>query len=193
MEKLADTPILTVRRATNQDVPGIVATVRECFDEYGFSWEEDGYCSDLYDPETHYIALGNDFWVAVEGEMVVATVALEHFPPVPGAFGSTTLVEGMVRASGVDCSLERLYVKPSHRKQGLGLRLTQLVVDTAIERGRTALEIWSDKKLVDAHRLYSRFGALRVGERICDDPDESPEWGMVLPLTRNSALGKASE
>jgi hypothetical protein len=44
------------------------------------------------------------------------------------------------------------------------------------------MEIWSDKKLLDGHRLYEKVGAVLVGERLCHDPDQSPEWGLVLDL-----------
>lgn len=44
------------------------------------------------------------------------------------------------------------------------------------------MEIWSDKRFVEAHRLYQRLGAFVVADRICSDPDNSPEWGLLLPL-----------
>jgi hypothetical protein len=46
------------------------------------------------------------------------------------------------------------------------------------------MEIWSDKLLADAHRLYQRHGAEVVAERVHDDPDASAEWGLVLELGR---------
>lgn len=179
---MADEPIVTIRPATKGDSEGIVATVREVFEEYGFAWDKDDYCADLYDVEAHYLAKGNLFWVAEVGGVVVGTVGLEFFGKVAGELGGVTILDGKVRVAGSDCSLERLYVRPSARGQGLGRALTELVINEAHARGREAMEIWSDKKLEDAHRLYGKFGASVVGERICDDPDESPEWGMLLVL-----------
>jgi hypothetical protein len=44
------------------------------------------------------------------------------------------------------------------------------------------MELWSDKRFGPAHRLYGQFGAEVVGDRICDDPDKSPEWGLRIDL-----------
>ncbi|MEJ7569534.1 MAG: GNAT family N-acetyltransferase [Gaiellaceae bacterium] len=80
-------------------------------------------------------------------------------------------------------SLERLYVLPPGRGQGLGAALLRAVIEEARERGFVRLEIWTDKLLIDAHRLYERFGAYRDGERVNDDPDASHEWRYVLALS----------
>jgi hypothetical protein len=44
------------------------------------------------------------------------------------------------------------------------------------------MEIWSDKRFAEAHALYRSLGAKLVGERICHDPEQSPEWGFLLDL-----------
>ena len=64
-----------------------------------------------------------------------------------------------------------MYVLPAARGTGLGSALLTAVVDEARRRGHVRLEIWSDKLLVDAHRLYERHGARIVAERVNDDPD----------------------
>lgn len=146
--------------------------------------------ADLYDLEGHYLSKGHGFWMAkletdlqkVAKGIIVGTCGLELFPRLPGTPGTTLPIESQVRACGADCSLERLYVLPTARDLGLGSALLRTAIAHALEEGRTWMEIWSDKKLTLAHQLYERFGALRVGERICDDPDESPEWGMALEL-----------
>jgi hypothetical protein len=56
------------------------------------------------------------------------------------------------------------------------------VLEEARAADRRRLAIWSDKRFADAHRLYERFGARVVAERVGDDPDKSPEWGLVLGL-----------
>jgi GNAT superfamily N-acetyltransferase len=83
---------------------------------------------------------------------------------------------------GCDCSLERLYVRGAARGKGAGSALLRTVLEAARAAGRRRLAIWSDKRFADAHRLYERFGARVVAERVCDDPDESPEWGLVVAL-----------
>jgi hypothetical protein len=53
------------------------------------------------------------------------------------------------------------------------------------------MEMWSDKRFEDAHRLYQKLGAEVVGERICHDPDQSPEWGLLLPVSTDSRYERA--
>jgi GNAT superfamily N-acetyltransferase len=160
-----------------------VAVVKAVYAEYGFTWEAEGYHADLYDVQAHYWDRGHAFWVALDdSRRVVGTVALKVYDPVPGEPGAITRVAGRVRIAGADCSLDRLYVHPEARRQGLGMRLSELVIAEARSMGRRLMEIWSDKKFEDAHRLYGRLGARQVTDRILDDPDQSPEWGLLLEL-----------
>lgn len=179
--------MIEIRLATRDDSNGIVNVIRSVYDEYGFTWEEDGYHADLYDIQRSYIDEGNPFWVAVDKSgTVIGTCALEQFPAVEGDIGEIAVLNGEVRVAGASCSLERLYLPKEQRGKGLGRRLMQVAVDTAREEGHEAMEIWSDKRFGDAHRLYGHIGATVVGERICPgDPDESPEYGLVLELNRS--------
>ena len=148
------TPI-HIRRAVAADSAAAAAVVRAVYDEYGFTWDADGYHADLRDVESAYAA----FFVAELDGRIVGTAGLT-------AHGS----------------LERLYVLLDARGAGAGAALFAAVVDEARLRGHNRLEIWSDKRFEDAHRLYRREGARVVGERVHDDPDSSHEWGLVLDL-----------
>ena len=172
---------LKVRRATNTDIPEVVRVIRAVYDEYSFPWEPEGYHADLYDLETHYDQEGDFFYVAELNGEVIGTAALEVFPPVPGA-SSVESIEGYWRVSGADCSLERLYVHPDYRRVGAGRALLDHVIEQATNLNRARMELWSDKKFLEAHRLYEGYGAVVVGERLCDDPDQSPEWGLRIDL-----------
>jgi putative acetyltransferase len=171
-----------VRQADNRDVQAVVRVIRAVFDEFEFTWDEQEYHADLYNLDHHYTSRGWPFFVAeIDGE-VVGTVALGVFDPVPGDIGCKTLVNGVVRVGGADCSLERLYVHPRARRQGVGKELLERTLDEARRQGRTLMELWSDKRFEEAHRLYQRLGATIVGDRICHDPDQSPEWGLTIRL-----------
>lgn len=174
---MAHHPVI-IREATNADAETIVEIVRTVYDEYGFTWDAAEYHADLYDPEGFYWARGDRFWIADDS----GVVALCHHEQIPGVIGQATSFEDRIRAAGSDCSLERLYVHPRGRRHGIGAALTQLVIGTARNEGWIAMELWSDKRFEDAHRLYRRFGAETIGERICHDPDQSPEWGLVIRL-----------
>ncbi len=152
---------MKLRRAVAEDSPAVAAVVRAVYDELGFTWDGDGYHADLRDVEVSYAA----FFVAeLDGEIV----------------GTAGLTERG--------SLERLYLLPSARGAGTGSLLLTAVAEEAREQGHRRLDIWTDKRLVNAHRLYERFGARRSGERINDDPDRSAEWGYTLALDEPTGL-----
>lgn len=172
---------MILRLATRADEPGIQHVIRTVFEEYGWPWEEDGYHGDLYDIESAYFADGGSFWVIEDDSQVVGTAALDLFDTLP-TDGEVVVLDGLPRVSGADCSVERMYLLPEYRGKGFGKQLLTTVVERAKELERKRLEIWSDKLLTDAHRLYSKFGATQVGDRICPSPDQSPEWGFRIDL-----------
>jgi hypothetical protein len=47
---------------------------------------------------------------------------------------------------------------------------------------RKNMQIRMDNRFTEAHLLYTKMGAEVVAERICDDPEQSPEWGLELKL-----------
>ena len=153
----------TIRPARSEDSAAAAAVVRAVYDEHGFTWDAGGYHADLDDVQRSFDA----FWVAERDGAVVGCVGLRS---------------DRLALDGSDCSLERLYVLPGARGGGTGAALLRVALADARERGRTRMEIWSDKLLVDAHRLYERHGARVVAERVHDDPDASAEWGLVLEL-----------
>jgi putative acetyltransferase len=174
---------IRVQPATPADAPAVVRVVRAVYDEYGFTWDAASYHADLYDLQGYYLDRGHGFWVARDAaDAVIGTVALELFDPVPGAPGEAVLIGETIRLGGCDCALERLYVHPAARRRGAGRALVETVLTEARGRGRRHLEIWSDKRFGEAHRLYHRLGAVPIAERICHDPDQSPEWGLLLRL-----------
>ncbi|MBS1715330.1 MAG: GNAT family N-acetyltransferase [Armatimonadetes bacterium] len=172
-----------VRPFRPEDTDAVVDAVKTVYDRYGFAWDPEGYCADLFDVARSYPEPENRFWTAEHEGRAVGCVGLMTFGRIPGERGSATVVDGDPRVAGADCELVRLYVHPDAWGLKLGRTLTQTVIEEARARGCDTLEIWSDKKLAHAHALYEGMGAVRVGERICPgDPDQSPEWGFALPL-----------
>jgi putative acetyltransferase len=172
----------TIRAAQNSDQPAIVQVISTVYAEYGFPWDEAGYNADLYDLEAHYFSPGHPLWVAEVGGQVVGTGALELFETIPGEEPGLTQIEDLLHIPGADCGLSRVYLLPEFRGRGLGKALTLTAIQAAQKLGRKRMEIWSDKRLTTAHALYQRLGAKMYGERLCNDPENAPEWGLVLDL-----------
>lgn len=175
-------PTMTVRRYRAEDAQGVVEAVKAVYDEYGFTWDPGDYHADLYDIPNSYAEPMAAFWVAeVEGR-VAGCAALRLFPPIPGTPGRVVDYAGQKRLAGADCEMGRLYVRAECRRLGLGRDLARAVIAEAKARGGRLMEIWSDKRFAAAHSLYESLGAYVVGERVCHDPDQSPEWGLALKL-----------
>ena len=173
-----------IRLARPSDSPEVVRVIKAVYDEYGFTWDAEEYHADLYDLQGHYLDHGCPFFVAeLDSGELAGTAALEVFPTLPGLVGQLEMHEGRVRIGGADCSMERLYVDPGTRRLGIGRALTQQLIEAARARDLRHMEIWSDKRFDKAHILYKSFGARVVGDRICHDPDQSPEWGLVLEIS----------
>lgn len=175
---------ISVRFVAERDIPQVIEAIRLTFDEFGFTWEADGYCRDLYELPHSYPRPDNYFWVAEVNGEVLGTVGISrhanqgeevelHHDPQPG----------QSRVHGTDCELHRLYVHPRGRGTGLGKILLETALHQALADGCHAMEIWSDVKLTRAHEIYRKIGAIEVGKRILDDPDESLECGFGLPLS----------
>jgi GNAT superfamily N-acetyltransferase len=171
-----------IREAKNADSNAAAEVVKVVYEEYGFSWEPEGYHADLYDLQTYYLDPGHCFLVAEIDGVVVGTASLEQFAPLPGEIGEELLIEGTVRIGGCDCALNRLYVHPDARRKGVARALVTALFERAHAHNCQAMEIWSDKRFTAAHELYAAFGARQISDRICDDPDVSPEWGLVIDL-----------
>ncbi len=175
-------PNVRIERFTPRFEQAVREVVREVYDEYGFTWEPEGYHADLFDIPGTYQREG-EFWVAVDEEnRVLGCVGLLVFPEIPGTPSTVVTHEGKTRVAAAQGELVRLYVRPDARRLGVGTALVHTVREEARSRGVSRLEMWSDKRLVEAHDLYQKLGATVVGERICHDPDQSPEWGLLMKI-----------
>lgn len=182
--------VATVRKYRPDDRDAVIEIVRVVYEEYGFAWEPDGYHRDIFDVPQYYQHANGAFWSAELDGRVIGCGGLLVFPQFPGQAGLLVLHDGQTHIAGCDCELIRLFVHPGSRRKGAGTALLQQIVGEAARRGCESMEIWSDKTLKDAHRMYERFGAVTVGERICPPPDEMPEWGMALDIKKCGALGE---
>lgn len=175
---------MTIRKVRLEDAAQVAECVRETYDEYGFTWDPDDYHADLYDL-SEYVREA-EFWVAEEDGVILGCGGITWHERLPGDVGEAGGVDGTIRILGTSAELVRFYVRPSGRRRGIATSILEMSIEAARVRGVRAIEIWSDKRFQDAHRLYQRYGARIVGDRICDDPDESPEWGLVLEVQEKS-------
>ena len=135
---------LILRYARDDDADAIIALVAAVWSEYpGKTLVAAHDMPELLAPASFYGRCDGRFWVVEVDERIIGTIAL--MPSVEA---------GVVE-------LQKLYVARDMRKNGLGTFLCHLVEREARERRAHAIELWSDVKLLDAHRRYERLGYRR--------------------------------
>ena len=141
----AGAAVAGLREATDDDSWGLIALVGACWAEYpGCVMDIGGECAELLAPARYYHGLGGELWVLPEGSWIGACVGLR-----PG--------------DGQRFELVKLYVARHLRGRGLGRALVEMVDHHAQARGAHEIELWSDSRFHDAHRLYERCGYRATG------------------------------
>ncbi|MEO6713217.1 MAG: GNAT family N-acetyltransferase [Mycobacteriales bacterium] len=148
-----------LRQVRDADGEQLCALIGGIFAEYpGCVLEPEGQDRDLLALETFTAGTGGEMWVVERDGNVVACC------------GWSPYADGAIE-------LKRLYVGAPARRQGLGAALTMRVEDVARARGASAIELWSDTRFTDAHRLYEGQGFGRLPEtRELHDASNSVEY-----------------
>lgn len=152
-----------LRPVRDDDAAALADLIGAVYSEYpGCVLDLPGVDADLQAPRTAIEEKRGDWWVAEDDrEQLVATC---------GWAPTEDLHEPAIE-------LKRLYVAPSRRGRGLGRWLVEQVEQVARERGCRVVELWSDTRFDDAHRLYERLGYQRLAEtRDLHDPSDTTEY-----------------
>jgi putative acetyltransferase len=150
---------VTIRAARDEDAEHLITLIGGCFAEYpGCILDVDGEAPELWAIATFFTTRTGHFWVAERAGQVVGSVGV-----LP-----TAAPEGI--------ELRKLYVARMARRRGLGGRLCDLAEAQARAGGAVFIELWSDTRFTDAHRLYERRGYVRGAEmRALHDLSQSVE------------------
>jgi len=151
---------MRIRDARDDDAAGLIALIGGVFAEYpGCVLELDHEMPQLRAIATAFAQLDGRFWVAeLDGDVVgCAGIAPAHSP--------------------AGAELKHLYVAKRARRAGLGTKFVALVEREAARRAADFVELWSDTRFLDAHRLYERLGYTRSPQtRELDDLSNSVEF-----------------
>jgi putative acetyltransferase len=135
---------LNIREGRDDDAWDLIGLVGGCWAEYpGCVLDVHGEAPELLAIASHYSGHRGRVWVAEAEGRLVGSIATRPAPD-PG---------GML--------LQKLYVAPWARRQGLGRRLVGLVEDEARNRAADRIELWTDTRFLDAHHLYEACGYTR--------------------------------
>ena len=157
---LDELPGAELRPVRDTDADGLIALVDEAYRQHpGCVLDLPGVDADLVTPATSAAEAGITLWVVTHDGSVVASVGA-------GPRSDDGVVE-----------LKRLYVAASHRRRGLAAGLVEQVERYALDVGASVVELWSDTRFEDAHRLYRRCGYRSTGRtRDLNDPSNTTEY-----------------
>jgi putative acetyltransferase len=158
---------IAVREARDSDSTDLIELIGGCYAEYpGCVLDADGEEAWLRAPASAYARWRGRLWVAERDGKVVASGGIR--PSGPGVVG-----------------VHNVYVAAPARRQGLATRLLALIEEEARSRDVDWVELWSDTRFVDAHRLYARLGYVRSGGfRELRDLSNSVEYHFVKLLAK---------
>lgn len=131
-----------LRPATVSDLDALTGLVQAFHAEDGYPFDEEEVRANLArllgDPHLGQV------WIAEEGGVAVAYLIL--------ALGFS------LEFRGRDAFIDEVYVRPSHRGQGLGTRALAVAEEACRELGVRAVHLEVERDNVEAHSLYSRKG-----------------------------------
>lgn len=134
----------TLRRATAEDVPAIVALLTD--DELGAAREVP---DDLATYQQAFATIDSDaselLAVAERDGQVVGTLQVSFLP-------------GLSRHGALRAQVEGVRVAKDARGSGVGEVMMRWAIDQARSHGCVLVQLASDKARTDAHRFYDRLG-----------------------------------
>lgn len=161
-------PVGQLRPLRPEDGDALITLIGGVYAEYpGCVLDLPGVDDDLPRMREVVDRAGGEFWVVERDGEVVASAGWvpQEVDGRPGAH------------------LKRLYVRADQRGVGLGRFLVERVERAARDAGAVAVDLWSDTRFADAHRLYERLGYRTTGEtRELHDPSDTTEYRFVKDL-----------
>lgn len=117
----------------------VVGFAQNIWAELGKAWEPEGIDKDFFDIINIYQKSGGEFWVMLDKEKVIGTIALKP-----------------LKASEVE--LKRFYVDAVYRGKGIGKQLINQAIEAAKEKGFKTIKLDTSKKLNQALGLFRKIG-----------------------------------
>lgn len=163
--------LIAIRDGRDDDSIAMIALIGAIYAEYpGCILDVEREEQVLLAPASRLAEMGGRIWVAEDKQGIVGCVGFKRRP------GHAELV--------------KLYVAKRARGRGLGARLVG-TVEAAVSPAFARIELWTDTRFADAHRLYERLGFRRSSDsRTLDDLSHTTEYHYAKAL--DSALMRIS-
>jgi len=136
-----------VRLVTRDDVPEVIALVRDVLAEFGLTFGEGAKTdSELHDLPGSYEDHGGMFWVAAD-------------PKIIGTCGIFPVAEKTYE-------LRKMYLRPETRGKGVGKALLQAALDHARKTGAKRMVLDTTHQMKRAIEFYEANGFVRDDKEI---------------------------
>jgi GNAT superfamily N-acetyltransferase len=155
-------------RLTRGYAPGCIGRVVELHGiYYGRDWGfghrfEAEVAAELAEFIGRYDATRDGFWLAWEGDRIIASITLDHAD----------------RDGETGARVRWFVAEPGRQGTGVGARLFDALLAFAEETGQTSIYLWTFEGLAAARKLYDRAGFV-VTEQITDS-----KWGRPVIAQR---------
>lgn len=137
-----------IRASENRDEADLIRIFDACYGEY------EG-CVLAVDEEIPQLRRIADWAREQDGEM---------WSVEPAGGGPVVACGGYVRTAPDTLEIRHIYVAPEARRNGLAAKLVEMVLAAARARGCNTVDLWTDTRFLDAHRLYARLGFVQGKE-----------------------------
>jgi GNAT superfamily N-acetyltransferase len=160
---------LSLRPVEDIDAEGVIELYDACWGEYeGMILDTEVEMAHLHHVATHFSSLNGRAWV----------VESDGSQMEKGIVGSVAWRPWDERR----VELQMLYVLPRARRNGIASYLVRMVERDVADAGYPDLELWSDTRFEDAHRLYRSLEWSQPDEtRYLGDLSESWEYHFLSP------------
>lgn len=132
--------IITYQEKYKNQIIDLILHIQNYEAKINLSLEEQ---PDLLDIQTYYQKNGGEFWLAVENDIVIGTLALMN----------------MGNGNGV---LKKAFVNKAYRKQGILSRLYKHLLDFAKKNNMKLLMFDTPSVAVNCHRFFEKAGYKRI-------------------------------
>lgn len=169
---------ITIRVYDRADLTQVAEMVASIIGDYHIDVDLDHIMADIEGADRRYAGDKAAFWVAAEGDRILGCIALR---PMEGETGE----------------LKRFYVRVSHRRQGIGQRLYDVLEQFAQRAGYKKIWLESSRRFEDAQRFYRRNGYRFIQALDNDWEDnlyekELPEPHLSIALLSSDLISGAS-
>lgn len=137
---------MNVLSFTDSYGPDLVKFLSLCYCKIGRAIDLDGKDKDILNIECEYRGTGGDFFLLVDNNQIVGTIAVKFFLAPKGLVGE----------------IHRFYVHPDRQKKGGGTALLNFIYNYAKERNAAYLRGTTEYGLKDAIALFKKVGAYEI-------------------------------